>query len=69
MEIDWAIVDWAKVGMLSLVAFIAGFVGNVFSFGNYLIGAILTGLFFCALYVVWTYYLQAQFFGPGVLPA
>ncbi len=69
VEIDWAMVDWATVGTLSLIAFIAGFIGNVFSFGNYLIGAILTGIFFGALYVVWIYYLQAQLLGPGIAPA
>ncbi len=69
MFIDWATVDWAQVGLLSLIAFIAGFIGSVFSFGNYFIGAILTALFYAALFVVWTYYLQIQYFGGAVTPA
>ncbi len=56
MSIDWNAVDWVMVGLLSSFAFLSALVGNVLSFKNRWIGAVLTGVLFAALYIFWTYY-------------
>lgn len=59
-----ASVDWAYVGILSLLAFIAALLGSVISFRNRLGGAILAGILFAVGFVYWTYYPHPQVPGP-----
>jgi hypothetical protein len=63
LPIDWARVDWVTVATLSGIAFIAAVIANILSLGSRLVGAVLTGVVYAVLYVVWTYYLRAQVFG------
>jgi hypothetical protein len=71
LPFDLATVDWMTVGVFSAIAFLAALVGNAVAFGNRLMGAILTAVFFAVLYVVWMYWLQAMVMppvGPPVAP-
>lgn len=63
LPIDWARVDWATVATLSGIAFLAAVLAGILSLGSRLVGAVLTGVLFAVLYVVWTYYLRAQVLG------
>ncbi len=56
MPMDWTAVNWLNVGLLSGFVFLAAIVGNLLSFNNRLIGAILAALLFAAIYIFWTYY-------------
>jgi hypothetical protein len=56
MPIDWAVVNWVNVGLLSAFAFLAALIGGILSFNSRLIGAILAALLFAALYIFWNYY-------------
>ena len=56
IPIDWAHVDWVYVGVLSVFAFLAAVIGNLFSLNHRGFAAILTALVFAALFVAWTYY-------------
>jgi hypothetical protein len=64
LPFDLATVDVTLVGKLSLIAFLAGIVGNAVALGNRLIGSILTAVFFAVFYIAWFYWLQAM-----VMPA
>jgi hypothetical protein len=56
MPIDWASVNWIYVAVLGIFAFFATIVGNVISFGHRGIAAILAGLIFAGIFVLWSYY-------------
>ena len=56
MPIDWSAVNWLYVIILSAFAFLAALIGQILSFGNRFLGAILAGFAFAALFVLWTYY-------------
>jgi len=51
MTIDWASVNWAELGWLSGIAFLAALVANVLSFRRRLAGAILTAILFATIYI------------------
>ena len=68
LPFDLASVDWMAVGIFSAIAFLAALIGNSIAFGNKLMGAILTAVFFAVIYVVWVYWLQAMVM-PDVAPA
>jgi len=68
LPFDVAAVDWMTVGVLSAIAFLAAIVGNAIAFGNRLMGAILTGVFFAVFFVAWTYWLQAMVMPPAAPP-
>jgi uncharacterized membrane protein YfbV (UPF0208 family) len=68
LPFDLATVDWMTVGVFSAIAFLAALVGNAVAFGNRLMGAILTAVFFAVLYVVWMYWLQAMVMPPVAPP-
>lgn len=56
MPIDWAIVNWVYVGVLGVLAFVAALIGNILSFNNRGMAAVLAAIVFAALFVGWTYY-------------
>jgi Raf kinase inhibitor-like YbhB/YbcL family protein len=56
IPVDWAAVDWANVGLLSVIAFLAALVGNALIFRHRVWAAILAGLLFAAAYVFLMYY-------------
>jgi hypothetical protein len=68
LPFDLAAVDWMTVGVFSAIAFLAAIVGNAIAFGNKLMGAILTAVFFAVFFVVWTYWLQAMVMPPAAPP-
>lgn len=68
LPIDLATVDWTTVAILSGIALIAAVVGNAIAFGNRLMGAILTAVFYAVFYVAWHYYLAAMVMPPAATP-
>jgi dolichyl-phosphate-mannose--protein O-mannosyl transferase len=56
MPIDISAVNWVFVALMAAIAFISSLVGNIISFRNRFLGAILTGVIFAILFVVWDYY-------------
>ncbi len=56
IPVDWTTVDWANVGLLSAIAFLAALLGNILIFKHRLWAAILSGLLFAAAYVFLAYY-------------
>jgi hypothetical protein len=56
MPIDWASVNWIYVAVLGIFAFFATIVGNVISFGHRGVAAVLSGLVFAGIFVLWSYY-------------
>jgi uncharacterized membrane protein YfcA len=68
MNIDWAAVDWPTLALLSAFAAVASLIGNGLSFGHRLLGAILTAIFFAALYIAWYHWLHG-FALPEIKPA
>ncbi len=69
LPFDLATVEWVTVGLLSAIAFLAALVGNALSFGNRLMGAILTAVFFGVFFIAWTYWLKAIVMPPVAPPA
>ncbi|MGA2127284.1 MAG: hypothetical protein ABSG76_14155 [Xanthobacteraceae bacterium] len=65
IPIDWGTVSWGYVALMSGFAFLSGLIGNVLSFRNHFVGAILTAVLFAVIYVAWTYYLVPQGFIPA----
>jgi hypothetical protein len=68
LPFDLAAVDWTNVGIHSGIVLIAALLGNLFSFGSRLVGAIFTTIFFAVLFVAWTYWLHGIVL-PGGAPA
>ena len=68
LPFDIAAGDWMTVVVFSAIAFLAAIVGNAIAFGNKLMGAILTAVFFAVFFVVWTYWLQAMVMPPAAAP-
>jgi hypothetical protein len=56
MPIDLATVDWAYVGVLAVIAFVATGLGNLLSFNHRGIGAVLSAAVFAAIFIFWSYY-------------
>jgi hypothetical protein len=56
IPIDFAHVDWVYVGVLSVFAFLAAIIGNLFSLNHRGVAAILTAIVFAALFVAWSDY-------------
>lgn len=56
MPIDLATVDWFYVAVLAVLAFVATLVANLLSFNHRGVAAVLSAIFFAALFVGWTYY-------------
>ncbi|HEX4408636.1 MAG TPA: hypothetical protein VH206_07685 [Xanthobacteraceae bacterium] len=64
MPIDLTAVDWAFVGILSIICFVAALLGSLISFRNKLGGAILAAVLFAVGLVAWMYYPHPQLPGP-----
>ncbi len=58
IPIDWAAVNWFEVAVLSLMAFVAAYLGSLLALGSRLFGPILTAFFFGVFFVLWTYWLR-----------
>jgi len=56
MPIDFAHVDWVYTGVLAVLVFFASLVGNLLTFRNRGMAAVLSAVLFVVLYVLWTYY-------------
>ena len=56
MPIDFMHVDWIYTGVLAVLVFFASLVGNLLTFRNRGLAAILTAVIFVILFVLWTYY-------------
>jgi hypothetical protein len=67
MPIDLTAVDWAFVGILTILCFVAALLGSLISFRNKLGGAILAAVLFAVGLVGWMYYPHPQLPGP-VMP-
>jgi hypothetical protein len=49
-------VNWLYVALLGVFALVATLIGNIVSFGHRGLAAILSGLVFVCIFVVWSYY-------------
>lgn len=64
MPIDLTAVDWAYVGIVTGICFIAALLGSLISFRNRLGGAIIAAILFAAGLISWMYYPHPQLPGP-----
>jgi hypothetical protein len=67
MPIDLAEVDWLYVILLAVFVAVSTFLGGLLSFRRRGAGAILSALFFTAIFVFWTYYPHRVPFLPRTL--
>ena len=67
MPIDLAEVDWFYVVLLAVFVAVSTFLGGLLSFKHRGAGAILSALFFTAIFVLWTYYPHRVPFLPRTL--
>ena len=56
MPIDWATVNWTFVVLMGVGAFVAALLGSLISFRNRFWGAVIAGILFAAIFVLWNYY-------------
>jgi hypothetical protein len=56
MSLDLSNVNWTFVGLMTLLAFAATFLGNLIAFRNRFAGAILAAVLFAIGFVAWNYY-------------
>ncbi|MGO9699036.1 MAG: hypothetical protein ACLPX7_07225 [Xanthobacteraceae bacterium] len=56
MPIDFSAVNWAFVGLMTLLAFVAALLGSLIAFRNRFLGAIIAAILFAAGFVAWNYY-------------
>jgi hypothetical protein len=56
MPIDLAQVDWLYVVLLAVFVAVSTFLGGLLSFSHRGTGAVLSALFFAAIFIFWTYY-------------
>ncbi len=56
MPIDLSTVNWQYVAVLAVFAFVASLLGSLIAFRSRLVGAIIAGLLFAVIFVMWTYY-------------
>ncbi len=65
MPIDVSQVPWLFVALMTAFAFFAAILGNLISFRNKFVGAIIAGVLFGLFFVGWNYYPHA--FGLPVI--
>ena len=65
MPIDLSAVNWAFVGLMALLAFVAALLGSLIAFRNRFLGAIVAAILFAAGFVAWNYYPHA--FGMPII--
>jgi hypothetical protein len=70
LPFDLAVVDWTNVGIHAGIVLLAALLGNAFSFGSRLVGAIFTTIFFAVFFIAWTYWLHGIVLpgGPATPP-
>jgi hypothetical protein len=56
MPIDLSAVNWAFVGLMTLLAFVAALLGSLIAFRNRFLGAIVAAILFAAGFIAWNYY-------------
>jgi hypothetical protein len=56
MPIDLSTVNWEYVAILAVFAFVAALLGSLIAFRNRFVGAIIAGILFAVIFVLWTYY-------------
>jgi hypothetical protein len=56
MPIELSTVNWAFVGLMGVLAFVAALLGSLIAFRNRFAGAIIAGVLFAAGFVAWNYY-------------
>jgi len=56
MPIDLSAVNWAFVGLMTLLAFVAALLGSLIAFRNRFLGAIIAAILFAAGFIAWNYY-------------
>jgi hypothetical protein len=54
--IDLSSVNWLYVALMAGFAFVAALLGGIISFRNRIGGALIAGILFAAMYVIWNYY-------------
>ena len=67
MPIDLAEVDWLYVVLLAIFVAISTFLGGLLSFRHRGTGAVLSAVFFSAIFIFWTYYPHRVPFLPKTL--
>ena len=56
MPIDWATVNWMFVVLMGVFAFVAALLGSLISFRNRFWGAVIAGILFAVIFVLWNHY-------------
>ena len=67
MPIDLAQVDWLYVVLLAVFVAVSTFLGGLLSFSHRGTGAVLSALFFAAIFIFWTYYPHRVPFLPRTI--
>ena len=67
MPIDLAQVDWLYVILLAVFVAVSAFLGGLLSFGHRGMGAVLSAVFFAAIFIFWTYYPHRVPFLPRTI--
>ena len=60
MPIDISNVDWVFVVLLAVFAFVAALLGSLIAFRSRFLGAIIAGILFAVLFVLWNTYPHPQ---------
>jgi lipopolysaccharide export LptBFGC system permease protein LptF len=56
MPIDLSTVNWLFVGLMALFAFVAALLGSLIAYRNRFLGAIIAGILFAVIFVLWNHY-------------
>jgi hypothetical protein len=67
MPIDLAQVDWLYVILLAVFVAVSTFLGGLLSFSHRGTGAVLSAVFFAAIFIFWTYYPHRVPFLPRTI--
>jgi hypothetical protein len=60
MPIDLSTVNWVFVGLMALFAFVAALLGSLIAYRNRFMGAIIAGILFAVIFVLWNGYPHPQ---------
>ncbi len=55
-SLDMSHMDWLFVGLMAVFAFIAALLGSLIAFRSRFLGAIIAGILFAAIFVLWNSY-------------
>jgi len=59
-SLDMSYVDWYFVGLMAVFAFVAALLGSLIAFRNRFFGAIVAGVLFAIIFVLWNAYPHPQ---------